>query len=529
MLAANPARVWADNDRVPRYAHPFVKRCVPLLACIAASLSSAAVAQAHHWQRGACGLPSTLPLYAEFAEVSVSPVIRREIFGPARPPLVLASSGNVVPLELRTLGAHTVYWEMKLQRMVGNTRTPTDPASIAEAAGRLAVRAATQSGCSTPLIALNELQGAWLSTPWSPTNAQYRANVLALMAELDARGAHPYLLVPTKPKPFTASAEAAFWWQQLSAVSDLVLQVHFDGRYISRRGAVIGSRKRRIAMRRVLTQFHAIGVPPDRLGLLHGFQSGRGFGGREGLRLREWLRVVKWETLAAKQVAAERAASGAPVGSDWSWGWGDFPDLTPTSVDPQKPITACVYLWARDTALCNGPERASGQGASFNSSLTEGQIMLPPTVHCALGRGDAINTETLAQLGDVTGEPGQLGRRGALTVLLEWVIDARHAKAEAEDVLRIEQGIVAGAFGGDRAAYETALGERHTTLTLARALIADQLRRAKIVRSLPLGLTYERWMRVKQAETLRTAVCQVDELPDAGVVDLSSYLPFLRI
>ena len=515
---------------MPSYAPRCVRRPLLVLAGLGAlALTLPAQAAGHHWRPGVCGLPSTLPLYAEFAEVSVSPVIRREIFGPARPPLVLASSGNVVPLELRTLGAHTVYWEMKLQRLVGNTRRPADPASVTEAAGRLAVRAATQSGCSTPLIAINELQGAWLSTPWSPTNAQYRANVLALLTELDARGAHPYLLVPTRPKPFTASAEAAFWWQQVSAVSDLVLQVHFDGRYISRRGPVIGSRKRRISMRRVLTQFHASGVPPHRLGLLHGFQSGRGFGGREGLRLRDWLRVVKWETLAAKQVAAERAASGAPVGSDWSWGWGDFPDLTPTSVDPQKPITACVYLWARDPALCNGPERASGQGASFNASLTEGQIILPPTVHCALGRGDAVDAETLAQLGEVTGESGQLGRRAALTVLLAWVIDARHAKAEAEDVLRIEQEIVVVAFGGDRAAYEKALSERHMTPTLARALIADQLRQAKILRSLPRWWSYERWMRVKQAETLRTAVCQMDELPDSGVVDLTSYVPFLRL
>lgn len=378
---ANPSRVEADNDRVSRYAPRCVRRSLLVLAGLGAlALAVPSQAVAHHWPAGVCGLPATLPLHAEFAEVSVSPVIRNHVFGPARPPLVLASSGNVVPLELRTLGAHTVYWQMKLQRLVGNTRAPTGLDSIADAAGRLAERAATQSGCATPLIALNELQGAWLETPWSPTNAQYRASVLALLTELHARGAHPYLLVPTKPKPFTESAEAAWWWQQVSSVSDIVLQVHFDGRYIAKKGPLAGSRRRRMAMRRVLTQFHALGIAPERLGLLHGFQSGRGFGGREGLPLRDWLRVVKWETLAARQVATERAAAGAPVGSDWSWGWGDFPAITPSSVDPAKPVTACVYLWTRDPALCDAPAVALARGTAFNLSLTEGQIMLPHTV-----------------------------------------------------------------------------------------------------------------------------------------------------
>jgi hypothetical protein len=516
----------ADTGRVRRYAHPFVRRTLPLFVLLGALVVPGPAFA--NWQTGACGLPTTLPLRAEFAEVSVSPVIRREIFGPARPPLVLASSGNVVPLELRTLGAHTVFWEMKLQRLVGNTRAPADPATIADTAGRLATRAATQSGCATPLIAINELQGAWLPTPWSVTNAQYRANVLTLLRELDARGAHAYLLLPTKPRPFTDTPEAAFWWQQVSAVSDLVLQVHFDGRYISRHGPVIGSRKRRMAMRRVLTQFHALGIPPQRLGLLHGFQSGRGFGGREGLRLRDWLRVVKWETLAAKQVAAERAAAGAPMGSDWSWGWGDFPDLSPTSFDPQKPITACVYLWARDPALCDGPARAAASGATFNASVTEGQLLLPQTVHCSFGSGDAIDAATLAQLAGVMGESGPFGRRAALTALLSWVVDARHAKADEQDVLRVEEAIVTATFGGNRAAYEAALAERRATPTLARAYIADQLRHERIARSLPRRLTYERWLRGKQASLLKSAFCQLDELPDAGVVDLASALPFMR-
>ena len=58
--------------------------------------------------------------------------------------------------------------------------------------------------CSNPVIAENELFGAWLATPWSPTNAQYRANVLLFLQRLRERGAQPWLLVNSKP--YTAEA-----------------------------------------------------------------------------------------------------------------------------------------------------------------------------------------------------------------------------------------------------------------------------------------------------------------------------------
>lgn len=136
--------------------------------------------------------------------------------------------------------------------------------------------------------------------------------------------------------------------------------------------------------------------------------------------------------------------------------------------------------------------------------------------------------ETLEQLAGVTGEQGPIGRGSALTTLLTWVVDARHAKADAADVLRIEESVIASTFGGDRSAYEAALADRKATVTLARALIADELRRVRIERSLPRSSSYERWVRSKQGEILRAAVCQIDELPAAGVVDVTSYLPFLR-
>ena len=75
---------------------------------------------------------------------------------------------------------------------------------------------------------------------------------------------------------------------------------------------------------------------------------------------------MKLEALAAKQVAAETKIQGV-----WSWGW---PSFSAAGNDPDKAAAACVYLWARDPKLCDGPKLA---GAAFNTSLTEGQISLP--------------------------------------------------------------------------------------------------------------------------------------------------------
>jgi hypothetical protein len=505
-----------------------VTRVALLALAGVAALAAAADARADHWVPGACGLPPALPLHVEYAEGAVSARILYEIFGPARPALVLATSGSNVPGRLRGLGAHTIFWEMKIQHLLGTTTAPAAPAAIDAAADRLYRRAANATGCATPSIALNELNGGWLSTPWSSTNMQYRANTLQLLRRLHSRGAHPYLMVTTSPRPFTDTPDAADWWRQAATVSDLVLQVHFDARFSYRRGPIVASRLRRMKMRRVIDQFTGIGIPPQRLGLLHGFQSGRGFGGREGLALAKWLRVVKWEVLAAKQVIAERQADGAQIGSDWSWGWGDFPSLS--RVDPDKHVTACVYLWARDPRLCNGPRRAADHGAPFNTSLTEGQIILARGVHCSVGGdGATIASETVRALADVNPGRGPIGRPAALNALFSWLIDARHAVVRAADVAAAERAVIEQRFAGQGADYERALAAAKLPLPLARALLADQLRRQRIARKLRAGRTYPYWLSEKKTQALRTTICLRDELPQLGVGDLTVDLPFLRL
>lgn len=505
-----------------------MKRLAAVLFALLVAASVPAAGRADHWSPGACGLPAALPLQVEYAEVAVSPAILDGVFGAARPPLVLATSGATVPEHLRELGAHTVFWQMKIERMLGGTSTPADPAAIDDAADRLYERAVAATACATPAIALNELQGNWLATPWPANYSQYRANALELLRRLHERGAHPYLMVTTSPRPYTDSPEAAEWWRQAARVADLVLQVHFDGRYVSKQGPLLAGRLRREKMRRVVDQFMSVGVPAARLGLLHGFQSGGGFGGREGLPLDKWLRVVKWEVLATKQVLAERA-EGDQIGSDWSWGWGDFPTLS--AVDPDKPVTACVFLWARNPALCDGPARAAAWGVPFNHSLTEGQILLPAGVHCALPgrRSRFVSTSTMDALAGVDAGGRPLGRRAALSLLFQWLVDSRNATVKPEAVRRAESAVVARSFGGRRARFESALAARRLPMSLARALLADELRRAKIARSIGPKRSFTSWAVGRQAKLLLKATCLRDELPTPTAFRLTTHLPFLQV
>jgi hypothetical protein len=52
---------------------------------------------------------------------------------------------------------------------------------------------------------------------------------------------------------------------------------------------------------------------------------------------------------------------------------------------------------------------------------------------------------------------------------------------------------------------------------------------AGAIRSFARGAAYERWTTIHQKDALATAVCLGDDLPQPGVVDLSTYLPFLSV
>jgi hypothetical protein len=264
------------------------------------------------------------------------------------------------------------------------------------------------------------------------------------------------------------------------------------------------------------------------MGMALGFHSGggQGAGGRQGLQPREaWLRVVKWEALAARQVAADTG-----LGSIWSWGWGTF---GPASVDADKPAAACVYLWTRDQQLCDA--RSSG-GPGFNASLTEGQIILPPAATCGFVKGRRVLTADVNRLVAVAGD-----RHGAIDTLFARAVLRSTVTVTNAQVLAVERAAISRDFAGSRVAYLDAIAGAQATLGVVRNLIRDELRRRAIAAKLSrAGSTVPplQWMADLTQKAAATAICRKDDLPgagdfprsdvrDVGVVPLLSRLPFL--
>src|SRR5262245_1619985 len=300
-------------------------------------LGAPAVARA-----GTCGLPDTAPRWIDYADGTVP--FRGEL---SKPGVIVATSGGPIPAAFRRAGAQTVYWDLHFEADVGTPSAPAPQDAVVPRADALFDRAAASSGCATPVIALNELQAATAAPPLSATATQYRVNVLAFVQELVARGAMPYVLLAASPN---ASGDEIIWWQQLSALAVLVREVYWPAPRIDALGPALGSRRLRVDLRTAVRRLEAIGVSPERTGLMLGFQSS-GVAGRAGLQpTASWLEFVKLSTLAAKQVAGELG-----VGSVWNWGWAT---LSTAGADGDKAAAACVALWTRDPSLCDAPSAA---------------------------------------------------------------------------------------------------------------------------------------------------------------------------
>lgn len=485
-----------------------------LLAC-AVALVGATQASAESF---GCGLPETQPLWIEFADGSVE--FRQQLFG--KPGVVVATNGVERAAEMRSLGAHTVFWHMGLRQMTGTPKAPRDPADTEQRAHALYERAVASTGCSTPIIVLNELNGWYVPTPWPPNIAQYRSNVLLVMQTLAAHGAKPFLLVPGPPrgrKRPNLDGDALQWWQAVAEAGYIIRELYFNAPYIYKRGPIVGSRLRRIAMRQGIEQFTAAGIPVSRLGIVVGFHSGPGKGGREGLQPSSaWFEIVKQEALAAKQVGSELGFSAVI-----SWGWGTFL-WAPEGADPDKAAAACVYLWARDPSLCDGPSVA---GPGFDSSLTVGQILLDEGVQCVVGE-EPITTATVTELESALGDRA-LALRAALQRLL---LEQEASDVTEADARAAERAIVERSFGGDQDAYLAELAargvKRSTMLEALEDLIRAQAAAARAkLGTLPLPLS--RWLRRSQREALRQTICLRDEVPKAGAFSWTSAFPFLAL
>jgi hypothetical protein len=584
------------------------KLALVFVAAVAASLLAAGRAASDPVWAGQCGIAAQHTVWGEYGWPTLLPILAHRGTLLA----VTQSKGSNYAAEARARGAATYNFDLVLKDKVGTPNAPADPATIQAAAQkRYGIAAAATGGCTTPLIVENELFGAATSTPWSTATAQYRANVLTFLQDLTDLGAHPVLLI--NAAPFTGSSDAVAWWLAVARTADIVREDYLPATTIWKLGPILGNRLLRESYRNAVAPFTSIGIPANRLGIMLSFLSHKGVGGRNGLQpASAWFQVVKWEALAAKQVAGE-----LDLGSVFSWGWQEW---NAREMDPAKPKAACAWLWARTRRLCNAPRFL---GRSFDRSLTAGQIVLRPGTVCRAQGYGAVGARKVASLQALTGD-----RDAALSALFERLVEVTQRPVSRHLLLAAEREVVADSFHGSRAGYLTALRQAHATVGIARSVLADELRRARLEQqryaptpstaevaafykaypdlsvrrvhvspappwlaarqvgfalaeaapprlfSLPTGRnahvatllgtfavrplaasqplgslpisavrpaivaalrgferaqSFERWTIARQNVVLNQTICLRDELPQPAAVDLTQYLPFLRI
>jgi hypothetical protein len=435
-----------------------VKRAtlVLLLAAVAGLTASARPDAPAAATTDACALPATKPVWIDFADGSVP---FWEQF--AKPGMVDAASNFIFPPQIRARGAKTVYFDLNLTRRTGTPTEPADPAAVVDRANRFYTYASNSMGCANPVIAENELQGASTLTPWSVGNAQYRADVLLYLRTIAARGAKPVLLVSSTPY---TGGEAADWWRRVAQVASIVREVYFPAPAIYKQGVIQGSRTIRQMFRGGAQDFISIGIPPSKVGIMLGFQTTTGTGGREHLQpASKWYEVTKLQALGARTVARELG-----LGTVWSWGWATW---TPAESDPDKPTAACVYLWARNPKLCNAPQMA---GPGLNTDLTTGQLVFPPGARCTVF-GNPVRWAVAASISRVTQDA-----QAAFTAAYARAVAGSYVQVSTKAALNAEKAVIGIHFGGSRAAYLAALRHDRATPRIAHGVIVDELRRAVI-------------------------------------------------
>ena len=434
-----------------------------LLAAVAGLTASAHPGGPEAATTDACSLPGKKPVWIDFADGSVP---FWEQF--AQPGAVAAASNFIFPPQIRARGAKTVYFDLNFTRRTGTPTEPADPSVVAERANRFYTYASNAMGCPNPVIAENELQGARTLTPWSVGNAQYRANVLIFLRALAARGAKPVLLVSSSPY---TGGEAGDWWRQVAQVSSIVREAYFPAPSVYKQGIVQGSRTIRQMFRGGAQDFISIGIPPSKLGIMLGFQTTTGSGGREHLApASKWFELTKLQVLAARTVARELG-----LATVWSWGWATW---TPAESDPDKQAAACVYLWTRGAKLCNAPRMV---GPALNTDLTTGQLIFPPGSRCTV-LGHAVRWDVSASISRVTQDP-----QPAFTAAYSRAVASSYAHITSKAILNAEKAVIGLHFHGSRSAYVAALGRDRASVGIARGIIADELRRARIQAGLRVG------------------------------------------
>src|SRR5439155_681829 len=81
---------------------------------------------------------------------------------------------------------------------------------------------------------------------------------LPLLQTLAARGARPFLLMPSIPN---TTGDAAAWWQQAAQVADLVVEAYAAAPAVVAQSPTLGNRTIRLLFRRAVASLTTVGIP----------------------------------------------------------------------------------------------------------------------------------------------------------------------------------------------------------------------------------------------------------------------------
>ncbi len=320
----------------------------------------------------AAGCRRTSPLWVDYAGHD-APIV-------PKPGLMLALSPRAptLPAQFRAAGAATIFFDLHLNDRVGTPSAPADPATIAAKAQKEFVFAQQVTGCRDAADRRERALRRADADAVERDDAQYRANVLALLAgaeraRRDHRDHDREPAVHRRRRCRLVARRRAGVDPRPAGLLHLAA-----ARRVSTRSAPSARAARcgRACAGSSLTSRRS-GSRRSRVALELQFQSAPGEGGRQRAAspTQAWLEIVKLEALAAKQVARERTIAGdLVVGLAVVLGRGRRP----------RQAGGCMRLpLGARPALCDGPALA---GPGFDTSLTEGQIVLPAGVRCSLRR-----------------------------------------------------------------------------------------------------------------------------------------------
>ncbi len=385
-------------------------------------------------------------------------------------------------------------------RIVGSPTAPAAAASIPAAAAQLLAAAQTSSGCTTPIIALNEMAGRTRRRRGRPARPPTATNLLALVTALATAGARPFVLVPGTPHPPNVAGAAANWWQHAR-----------DGLGHRARGLRVGaedllgrarcSARARCASRSAtaLQTFLGISVPAGaprddaRLPVGHRLRRPRGAAAHRQLARGRQARGARGE--AGRGRARDRVRLVV--------GLGDVRRVRRRRRQGRRRVHLPVDARPGRCATCSPRSTATSTARS-----TRARSCSPPACSARSARRTTITTAAIDRLCAArTRAPGGDSARCSSAT------SSRAARPRSSRSAAQEAAIIYGRFKGSRARYVAALATRGATPDVGRAAIADGLKLQTIERGLhvpaPTAAAVRAWRKAHGGTRVRLVTSSI--------------------